>query len=1149
MTRRWRISCDVGGTFTDCIGIGPDGRRHRRKVLSSQSPPSPITAARLVTGTAEGQPLPPMEMRLGTTAGTNALLEGKLTPTAAFFTDGFADLLRIGDQRRDDLFAWHPTRATLPLRMAVGIPGRLDATGTEVTALDESALRRRAAEARAIGCESAAVAFLHSWISPEHERRAAAILHEVGFAHVSVSSQLGRVIGYERRARAACVDALLWRPVGDFLRTVRAGLGADSELLVMTSAGGLERDADFRPKDSLLSGPAGGALGALHAARAANALPAIGLDMGGTSADVCRLGEHIEFRSETSVGAATIASPSVAIESVASGGGSICWFDGQSLRVGPQSAGASPGPACYGRGGPMTLTDAHVLLGRIGEMAIPIDRSASAAAAALLQSEVEARRGPLSRDALLHSLIDIANEQMAQAIRAVSVRRGFDPGEHTLVAFGGAGGLHATEMAQLLGMSRVLIPPDAGLLSALGISLTRHERVAEATVQQRLDESINLAGLIRNAAQACGPGAITRVSVLVRLEGQDEPLEVEVGAADAGWQDIAVIRSRFERAYESTYGYAPPQRAAELEGLRVAVAIDSPAAEPNHGQSGDSESDLPTSTYYLGSGWERAQLPSGAVLLTRGQQAAQVATASDEVRSSRMMSIAADMGHALRRTAVSVNVKHRLDYSCAILDANGNLVANAPHLPVHLGALGVCTRLVSAALSPRPGDVLLTNHPAFGGSHLPDLTVITPIFETDTGGQLLGFAANRAHHAEIGGSRPGSMPPAATTLIEEGVVIAPLRIAHNGQLHLDRIETLLRGGRYPSRSPAENLADIRAQIAANALAVRRLREESNGDPVRLQHDFTRMRSQAAERCCRVIASLGAGPFAAKQQLDDGTPIKLSISTVCGETPRLHISFAGSGAVHPRSFNAPSSVVRSAVMYALRLMAGRLLPDEAPWMALNEGFLDPVELDIPEGLLNPPFTGPPETLCAVAAGNVETSQRVVDTLLLAFGLAASSQGTMNNLLFGDATLGYYETICGGAGATPAGDGLAAVHTHMTNTRITDAEVLERRYPVRLECFEVRSHSGGDGANRGGDGARRSLRFLRPLSVSLLSQHRARGPDGLAGGSPGQPGQQRVARANGTIEPIPGCAAFEAGAGDSLTIETPGGGGWGKPPTAS
>jgi 5-oxoprolinase (ATP-hydrolysing) len=1273
----WRVHVDTGGTFTDAVGIDPEGRLHRAKILSTgalrghiesrdgprrfivggfPNPPerffegfefrlleivhparqvvrhdaarslieisgpleapahpgtafellsteeAPVLAARLLTRTPSGRPLPIEEMRLATTLGTNALLERRGDRTALFITAGFGDLLAIGTQQRPDLFALE-VRKRLPLyEEVVEVPERLAADGSVLSPLLENQVAEVARRLAAGGVRTAAVALLHSYRNRDHEERVRAILLRAGFHHVSCSNDLAPFIRLLPRAETAVVDAYLAPLVAGYLHRVSAALEG-RRVHVMTSAGGLVAASAFRPKDSLLSGPAGGVVGAAAAGRRAGCERLITFDMGGTSTDVARIDGDYEYSYEHEVGDAHLVAPALAIESVAAGGGSVCWFDGHRLRVGPQSAGATPGPACYGAGGPLTLTDVNLLLGRLraDRFGIPVSAGRAQREFAALCATLWEKTGTRSEpEALLEGFLEIADERMADAIRQVSLRRGYDPADYALVAFGGAGGQHACAVADRLGITTVLIPPDAGLLSALGLGQAVLERFAEEQVLRPLAEVEGevpgrLKTLARRAAEEVRAAGVPpdRIAVRRRLAhlrfvGQDATVEVP---CDAG---VPLLQA-FEARYADLYGHRPERRAVELESLRVVASELPPASEAarasfTSARTAAGPAAVPSATppvsavessqrARLGGAWkevaavERDGLAPGAIIhgpalvfephaatvvdegwrgevdgagtlrLVRAtppetlDHGAQPEAVRLELFTNRFRAIAREMGERLRRTAVSTNIKERLDFSCALLDASGELVVNAPHIPVHLGALGLCVRMLMKTMPLDRGDVLVTNHPAFGGSHLPDVTVVTPVFGEGSGAEaLLGYVASRAHHAEIGGARPGSMPPAARRLAEEGVVIPPTYVERGGVARWDEIRDLLRGGPFPSRAVDDNLADLRAAAAANhagALALQALARAHGPGTVRRYMES--LKELAATRLGDALAGLPDGRYEAKERLDDGSPLRVTITK---EGRHCGVDFTGSAAVHPGNLNATPAIVRSALIYVLRLLLRQPLP-------LNEGLLHPVTLTIPEGMLNPPFPDDPWKAPAVVGGNVETSQRLVDTLLKALGLAACSQGTMNNVLFGTEAFGYYETICGGCGATPNSDGASAVHSHMTNTRITDPELIEHRYPVRVERFAVRRGSGGAGRYRGGEGAVREFTFLAPMELSVLSQHRTVPPYGLEGGGPGRIGAQWVVRAGGAVQelrPIDGCAVE---AGDRFIIETPGGGGYGTP----
>lgn len=1148
-----------------------------------------VLAARVLTGVGFGRSLPAVSMRLATTRGTNALLERRGARVAFFVTAGFEDLLLIGSQQRPHLFRLRIEKPGVLYTAAYGVGGRLDADGGELEQLDEAGLVRDARAALDMGCDAACVAFMHAWRNDAHEQAAAGVLRACGFAHVTCSSSVAPTIKLVVRAQTGVVDAYLAALVGAYAASVERHCSGG--LRVMTSAGGVVRSEAFAAKDSLLSGPAGGVAGARDAGVRSGFHRVLSFDMGGTSTDVARCADGMHLEAEHRVGDATIAAPAVGVESVAAGGGSVCWYDAEgqgTLRVGPASAGAKPGPACYGAGGPLTITDCNLLIGRIApdRMGIPIDVNAAYARANELREVVRAHTGEAPElDGMLGGLIEIANERMAQAIREVSIARGYDASEHALVAFGGAGGQHACDVAGLLGIRTVLVPHDAGLLSAVGVAGALVQREARRLVLRSIDEAwASLAGVVDSARNECLAGLVDEgvlehecddsCTLRLRLPGQESTISV----AYDGVATMKDVCGAFRSEYMKLYGYSSGEGMPQIESLMVVVrarqgmqAVNKEcvtgevargtiedeldrAGQVERGLIVDRETlrvgdagDGPVlitedhATTYVPAGWSYRVDGARAVVLSRGLPVAGVRervpqAVADAVFLGRIGAIVSEMGRLLERTARSTNVKERLDYSCALLDARGMLIVNAPHIPVHLGALGECVRRVAGSVEMRPGDTLVTNHPAYGGSHLPDITLVTPVFEGET---LVGYVANRAHHAEIGGMSPGSFPPGARCLVEEGVVIPPMHMVREGRLRAGEIEAVLRDAKYPSRALEENMADLRAQAAANALGARLLGELVGTSGVSTFEE----RTGAIHRRCagsmrRALALLGDMDRMATERLDDGSTIcvRVAVRSGAGE-----IDFSGTSCVHPGSLNAPLGVIRSAVLYVMRLLVHEDLP-------LCEGLLDPITLRVPRGMLNPEFVTDPAICPAVAAGNVETSQRVVDALLKAIGVAACSQGTMNNVIFGNERFSFYETICGGAGAGPGYDGAHGVHTHMTNTRITDPEILEHRYPLRVERFGLRRGSGGTGRWSGGDGVVRAYRFLEPVSLFVLSQHRASGPYGMEGGGDGQRGEQRVAKAEGVVLDVAGIDVLELVPGDVFTIETPGGGGWGVAPQA-
>ncbi|MEO0794884.1 MAG: hydantoinase B/oxoprolinase family protein [Verrucomicrobiota bacterium] len=1127
---------------------------------------APILGARVMTGTSGNQVLPPIDLRLGTTRGTNALLERNGGRVAFFVTKGLADLLEIGDQRRPDIFALNIKKPASLVYRVIEVDGRMDANGEEISPISfGSDFEQALASARAAGCQSAAIALLHSYRNPAHEHALAAVLETAGFAHVACSSELAPMIKILPRAQTTVVDAYLAKIMQTYLDKVEAVL-ADGSLRIMTSAGGLTARNDFYAKDSLLSGPAGGVVGARNAGHQAGSLRCISFDMGGTSTDVARIHSDFDYRSSHQVGDAMIMAPALKIETVAAGGGSICGWDGRRLYVGPDSAGAHPGPACYGVGGPLTITDVNLLLGRLlpSAFGIPVFESAAERAA-----DAIARDANLSRTELLEGFLRIANERMAAAIETISVREGYDPSEYALVAFGGAGGLHACAIAELLAMKQVIFPRHAGVLSAYGIEQAAIERIGERQViallgdverklptwldelasqpkQQLLEEGIDASQL-----------QVRQQRITMRLAGQDSSLTID---------HCRDLRSAFVREYQLVFGYFPEGRAVEVVSLQVVVStpIVTPLAEDFAVEStlnlssaqatsavrsidrgtlaGGTMINGPaivfddTCTLFVESGWSAVMGSAGTLKLScERSPSVDIAvheTIARELFTNRFRQLVDEMGVQLERTAVSTNVKERLDFSCALLDRNGHLVVNAPHIPVHLGALGLCVRTVAEQIDLAPGDVVVTNHPGAGGSHLPDVTVITPIFLEN---QLLGYVANRAHHAEIGGIRPGSMPPNAHCLAEEGVVIPPTYLFRKGESRLGDFEQLLTAAPYPTRALKDNLADLSAQIAANRRGEAQflsLVSESGADKV--LHYMDELLRFSADALRKSIARLQDRAYEARSVLDDGTTIQVSVE-VDGNS--MVVDFAGTDDVQGGNLNASPAIVSSALIYVLRLLTKEDLP-------LNEGLLRPVGLRLPTCFLNPHFPEDPRQAPAVVGGNVETSQRVVECCLRALELVADSQGTMNNFIFGNDHLSYYETIGGGAGAGCGFNGTSGVHSHMTNTAITDPEILERRFPLRLTRFAIRKGSGGSGRWRGGDGLIREVEFLEPLSISLLTQHRSQGPRGLAGGQDALVGQQRRIHACGREEELMALADYEAMAGERLIIETPGGGGFGS-----
>ncbi len=1159
---------------------------------------APVVAARLLTQTPLSQPFPLLEMRLGTTRGTNALLERKGGRVALVVTKGFRDLLVIGTQQRPNLFELAIPPAETLYDTVLEVAERVSATGEVLESLTDEIISMLIDKIRQNNPDSVAISLLNAYRNPIHESQLRDAFRQAGFMHITCSTDVSTAPGYVARTQTTVVDAYLTPVLRSYLDNVQQQLGEGATLRIMSSSGGLVRADLFRPKDSLLSGPAGGVIGASAVNSADSQSGLLTLDMGGTSTDVARIQVSPDYRFSTKIGPFELQLPSLAIETVAAGGGSVCWFDASSgrLRVGPHSAGANPGPACYGVGGRaqpllLTITDVNLLLGRLhpAQFGIPIFPEWAQIA---LDSIVLQVGG--SADAILDGFARIADEAMAGAIRTISIARGFDPADYSLLVFGGAGGLHGCSVAQLLGMKRVILPFDGGLLSAYGIGQARIERMASRAVLQPLATvEGHLPSLIAeleteatySLRQDVGiemPIGRSVVRVFLRLQGQESSVEVPYSQ---------LLADDFQRLYSERYGHYPQGRAVEVESIRVLVGTRSLAeyvgtgpvslahAQPDRRTAAFQTDRYPaydwtklqpgdtftgpalllntTSSAFIEKSWQLMVQANGNTVAVFDEQlsvedktdnATQLESIQLELFTRRFMSIAEEMGTQLQRTAFSTNVKERLDFSCALLDAQAELVANAPHIPVHLGSLGVCARLCLEKLPLGPGDVIITNHPRYGGSHLPDVTLLQGVFTDEA--KLVGYVINRAHHAEIGGKVPGSMPPDATTLIEEGVVLEPQYVVRNGRFlweTSDGLENRFTQAPYPTRALAENRADIEAALASLRAGETVLLDLVRAHGLPTVHQYMDRLKQSASRSIKAVLKQHDGKtFTAEESLDDGHTICVRIQV---QNEQIEFDFSGTSGVHPNNLNANVSILHSAVLYVLRLWCAEDIP-------LNEGLMAPVRFVLPESsFLNPNFPdNRPDACPAVVGGNTEVSQRLVDTLLKALELAACSYGTMNNFLFGAASFGYYETIGGGTGATVGANGRSAVHQHMTNTKLTDPEELERRYPVRLREFSIRAGSGGGGYGRvaaspshgwsGGDGIIREIEFLEPVQATLLSQHRLVAPYGLNGGEPGQVGRQTLITVDGQYESLPGIFTRAMLAGERIRIETPGGGGAGK-----
>jgi 5-oxoprolinase (ATP-hydrolysing) len=1211
-TARWEFWIDRGGTFTDIVGRRPDGELLTAKLLSDNPEhyeDAGVHGIRQMLGLRAEQPVPAERIavvRMGTTVATNALLERKGARVLLLVTRGFRDSLRIAYQNRPRLFDLEIVLPDLLYEHVVEVEERIAADGKIVFPLAEHGVRAALQTARESGCTSVAIAFMHGYLNPVHEARVAELARDAGFAQISVSHRVSPLIRFVARGDTTVVDAYLSPILRAYVDRIVAALPG-VRLQFMQSNGGLADAYAFQGKDAVLSGPAGGGVGIAHVARAAGFDRAIGFDMGGTSTDVCHFAGEFERSFETLVAGVRLRAPMMSIHTVAAGGGSILRFDGARLRVGPASAGANPGPACYRRGGPLTVTDANVLLGRIQPRYFPavfgpngeaaLDDDAVRAGFALLADEVRRAGGQvMTPEQLAHGFLEIAVANMANAIKRISVQRGYDVTRYVLVGFGGAGGQHACAVADALGMSRVLIHPLAGVLSAYGIGLALPTAIRERSIERRLDAegetfaratAAALAAAARDELLAQGAGedgaAIEVVcSLFLRYEGTDTGLSVAL--SDAG-----SMRAAFEQAYRQRFSFLLPERALIVESAVAEATIGkaapigpgkrqaqraagtmAPTADqvPMHIadewlrcplyrsaelQTGDviagpaSISDA-NSTIVVDPGWQARVTDAGDILLERVQPRPQqraIGTDADpvmlEIFNNLFMSIAEQMGHRLQNTAHSVNIKERLDFSCAIFDAGGELVANAPHIPVHLGSMGASVRAVIEANvgSMRAGDAFVLNDPYAGGTHLPDITVITPVFGAERETPLF-YVGSRGHHADIGGISPGSMPPASRSIEDEGVLISNFRLMEQGRLRESEMRALLLSARDPVRNVDQNLADLRAQLAANEKGreeLLRMVDYYGLDVVRAY--MRHVQDNAAESVRRALDRLRDGRFTLK--LDNGAQVAVAVA-VDHQRRSAAIDFSGTSQQLPDNFNAPRAITTAAVLYVFRTLAA----DDIP---LNAGCLRPLQIVVPEGsMLNPRYPA------AVVAGNVETSSCVTNALFGALGVLAGSQPTMNNLSFGNARYQYYETIAGGSGAGGSCDatgnivrgfaGASVVQTHMTNSRMTDPEVLEQRFPVRVERYQLREASGGNGRWRGGNGGIRSLRFLEPMTVAILANGWRHPAFGLYGGAPGACGRARVLRGDGRVEVLDHADQAQLEAGDVFEIETPGGGGFGR-----
>ena len=1193
---RWQFWIDRGGTFTDIVARRPDGAIATHKLLSENPGryrDAAIAGIRELLGVDANAPIPVEKIeavKMGTTVATNALLERKGEATVLFITRGFRDQLRIAYQNRPRIFDRHIVLPELLYRKVVEVDERMDAKGGTVKALDEAQVRRDLAAARAEGYRSIAIVFMHGYRYSAHEARVAALAREAGFEQVSVSHVVSPLMKIVSRGDTTVVDAYLSPILRRYVDQVASELPG-ARLMFMQSNGGLTDAHRFQGKDSILSGPAGGIVGMVRTSEAAGFGKVIGFDMGGTSTDVSHYAGELEREFETQVAGVRMRAPMMSIHTIAAGGGSILFFDGQRQRVGPDSAGANPGPASYRRGGPLTVTDCNVMLGKIQPAYFPkvfgpggdeaLDGAVVRARFEELARRIEKDAGHAQTpESVAEGYIRIAVANMANAIKFISVQRGHDVTEYTLACFGGAGGQHACLVADELGMKRVYIHPLAGVLSAYGMGLAQVRALREEAVEKKLED-----GALTEIEEKCVTlgeqcvhelaeqgAAFERLEKRVHLkyDGTDTSLPVPLAS-------IRRMREEFESLYRHRFSFLMPDRALVAEAVSVeavgksdagpgllpagAVSASKPKAVATVAMTtGGRRHDTPVytretlapgarvagpaiiaernATTIVEPEWEARITELDHLVLERAVErkaSYALGTRADpvmlEVFNNLFMSIAEQMGVRLAQTAYSVNIKERLDFSCALFDAEGNLIANAPHMPVHLGSMGESVKTVVRKNlgKMKPGDVYVLNDPYNGGTHLPDVTVVTPVFDDD-GKEILFYVGSRGHHADIGGITPGSMPPFSKTVEEEGVLLDNVKLVENGRMLEAEFRALLASAKYPARNPDQNVADVRAQIAANEKGAHELKRMVAHFGLEVVQAYMRHVQDNAEECVRrVIGVLKDGEFA--YPMDNGAVIKVKVS-IGADRRSATVDFTGTSAQLASNYNAPSAVVYAAVLYVFRT----LVDDDIP---LNAGCLKPLEVIVPEGsMLNP---RPP---AATVAGNVETSQCLTDAIYGALGVMAASYGTMNNFTFGNERYQYYETISGGTGAGPGFDGTDAVQAHMTNSRLTDPEVLEWRFPVRIDSHEIRAGSGGKGEWHGGNGATRRVRFLEPMTAAILAGHRIVPPYGMAGGEPGDVGRNWVERADGSRTELEYADETQVARGDVFVIESPGGGGFGK-----
>ncbi len=1195
---KWQFWIDRGGTFTDVVARTPEGKILARKLLSEHPGAyrdAALEGIRQFLGVPTDAPIPSehiASVKMGTTVATNALLERKGDATLLVITQGLKDQLEIGTQARPDIFAKKIVKPEMLYSRVVEAVERVRADGTVETPLDLTSLKTQLKEARADGIDAVAIVFMHAYAYPAHERQAAALARELGFGQVSASHAVSPLIKIVARGDTSVADAYLSPILRRYVERVSSAFDhEDTRVLFMASSGGLKSAEMFRGRDAILSGPAGGVVGMAETAQHAGFDKVIGFDMGGTSTDVSHIAGEYERTFETQVAGVRLTVPMLRIHTVAAGGGSILTYDGARFRVGPQSAGASPGPKCYRAGGPLTVTDANLMVGKLDPAFFPkifgpgrdepLDSDGVRAGFAELAQQVGNGRSP---EEVADGFIRIAVENMANAIKKISVERGYDVTEYALNCFGSAGGQHACLIADTLGIEAVLIHPLSGLLSAYGMGLAHIRASRERSIEAPLNA--DTMRKIENLAFDLGSETTEELLdegvehddiaiqtfVHLRYDGADTALPIPFSEPD-------IMARDFEMLHRQRFGFISPEKSIFAAAIEVEAAGGGEVAEiARPGTTLESASETasaqvcdttrfyssgawrdapvylrkqinpgmklmgpalliePNQTVVIEDGWQLEVSPRNDLVLRRSvpRPRERLGTEADpvllEVFNNLFMSIAEQMGEALRNTAQSVNIKERLDFSCAIFDTEGHLVANAPHLPVHLGSMdrSVETIIRLRRREMRPGDVYMLNAPYNGGTHLPDITVVTPVFD-EQGTEILFYVASRGHHADVGGITPGSMTPRATTIEEEGVYIDNVKLVDQGRFLEDETRALLQGAKYPARQPDKNIADLKAQVAASAKGEAELHKmvaHFGLDVVKAYMQHVQNNAEASVR--RLLARLSDGHF--RVEMDQGTCVEVRIS-VDRETRTARVDFAGTSPQQANNFNAPEPVTRAAVLYTFRVMVDEPIP-------MNAGCLKPIEIIIPDGsMLSPTYPA------AVVAGNVETSQIVTNALFAALGALGSTQGTMNNLTFGNEQVQYYETLCSGAPAGPGFSGAAGVHVHMTNTRLTDPEILELRYPVLLEEFSIRRGSGGVGKWNSGDGTRRVIRFLERMDCAILSSSREVPPFGLDGGAPGETGNNLVRRKNGSQEQLKGCDQTVLEPGEAIIIVTPTGGGFG------